>query len=355
MSVFAEEPETKAWARELGVSEHAVDLTKACEVFDLHVDSFIWTRIFGYDLRRRHGLGLFGRHFYSQVDLPRALEGHLTGATWVLTTNPLVPSRVRRNLFFHNLQRLEASLAADPRVRLVKNVAEYRAARAAGKHAAFVGVQGANALDHDLDDVGRIPRHHVLRCTLVHLTPASLGQTSAPWPRRLFGDGLTDRGREMVQRLVDAEIFVDLAHASRKTFFDAVAAHDRERPFVVTHTGVDAVRSHWRNLTDEQLRLVASSGGFIGVMFQESFLVKEGEATCDSVVDHLAHVVRVAGEDAPALGSDWDGAISPPKDLVTPYDLPRLVQRMLDRGFSETLVRKILADNALAVIERVRG
>jgi membrane dipeptidase len=353
MPTFSDELSTDAWASALGVPRASVELLKSSEVIDLHVDSFIWTRLFGYDLRRRHGLGLLGGRFYSQVDLPRALEGHLTGATWVLTTNPFVPSSLRRRFFFENLERLEADLRADPRVQVVTNAGEFRAARARGKHAAFVGIQGGNALDHDLDDVARIGR--VLRCTLVHLTPASLGQTSAPFPTRLFGDGLTDRGREMVQRLAAANVFLDLAHASRKTFFDAVAAHDRTKPFWVTHTGVEGVRPHWRNLTDEQLRLVADRGGIVGIMFQASFLVAKGAATCESVVDHLEHVIRVTNEDVPAIGSDWDGAITPPRDLVTPFDLPRLVDAMLRRGWSDTRVRKILGENALASMARLRG
>ncbi len=353
MPIFADEPSAEAWARQLGVSAHAVELLRASEVLDLHVDSFIWTRIFGYALGRRHGLGLLGGRFFSQVDLPRALEGHLTGATWVITTNPFVPSSLRRRSFFENLARLERELGADPRVRVVATEAEFRAARAAGKHAAFVGIQGGNALDHDLDDVARIGR--VLRCTLVHLTPASLGQTSAPFPTRLFGDGLTDRGREMVQRLEAQNVFLDLAHASPKTFFDAVAVHDRHKPFWVTHTGVAGVRPHWRNLTDEQLRLVAKSGGVVGIMFQSSFLTASRTATVEHVVDHLEHVIRVTSEDVPALGSDWDGAITPPRDLLTPLDLPRLVDAMLRRGWSETRVQKILAENALASIARLRG
>lgn len=353
MPSFAEEPSVESWARALGISEAAVELHRSSEVLDLHVDSFIWTRLFGYDLRRRHGLGPLRGNFLSQVDLPRALEGHLTSATWVLTTNPFVPSSVRRRLFFSNLERLERELSADPRVTLVTNAAEHRAARAAGKHAAFVGIQGGNALDHDLDDVAKIGR--LLRCTLVHLTPASLGQTSAPYPTRLFGDGLTDRGREMVQRLEAQNVFLDLAHASRKTFFDAVAVHDRDKPFWVTHTGVEGVRPHWRNLTDEQVRLVAESGGIVGIMFQSSFLVGEGAATVESVVDHLEHVIRVTNEDVPAIGSDWDGAITPPRDLMTPFELPRLVDAMLRRGWSDTRIRKILAENALASIARLRG
>ncbi|HJK95333.1 MAG TPA: membrane dipeptidase [Polyangiaceae bacterium LLY-WYZ-15_(1-7)] len=348
--------EPEAWARALDVSREAIELYASSDVIDLHLDSFIWTRIFGYDLRRKHGLGLFGRHFYSQVDFPRALEAGLTGGTWIITTNPFKPARWRRDAFFRNLDRIKALFAETASdFQHVRTAAEYRAARAAGRHGAFLGIQGGNALDHDLDDVGRIPDGDILRCTVVHLTTSSLGQTSNPLPRRLSGkEGLTDRGRDFVRRLNDAKIFVDLAHISRKAFFEAAEVHDASQPLMVTHTGVAGVYEHWRNLTDEQLRVVADTGGTIGVMFQESFLAKKG-ATADTIVDHLAHICDTVGEDHASIGSDYDGAISPPPDVPTLFELPKLVQLMLDRGWSDARVRKILGGNFLRVVEQLRG
>src|SRR3954471_8773694 len=99
------------WARELGVSREAIDVYLASEVIDLHVDSFIWTRIFGYDLTARHDHGLFGARFYSQVDFPRILEAGVTGATWVITTNPIRPPVDREATFTQNLARLKSIFA----------------------------------------------------------------------------------------------------------------------------------------------------------------------------------------------------------------------------------------------------
>lgn len=344
------------WARKLGTSREAVELYASSDVIDLHIDSFIWTRIFGYDLLRKHGMGLFGNRFYSQTDIPRALEAGLTGATWIITTNPFKPSRWRRDAFFENLARLKEIFAeARDDVVHVRTRAEYDAARNAGKHGAFIGIQGGNCLDYDLDDVARIPDLDVLRCTVIHLTTSTLGQTSAPLPRRVTRrDGLTDKGREFVQRLNDAKIFVDLAHISRKAFFDAVAVHDKSQPLMVTHTGIAGVYEHWRNLTDEQLRVVADTGGTIGVMFQHDFLTN-GTATVATVVDHLQHIVDVVGEDYASLGSDYDGAITPPSDIPTPFEQPRLVDEMLRRGWSDERIRKILALNFLRVVEELRG
>jgi membrane dipeptidase len=345
-----------AWAEELGISQDAVDLYLDSEVIDLHLDSFIWTRVFGYDLRERHGEGLFGSRFYSQVDFPRVLDARLSGATWVITTNPARAPAERAAVFRDNLRDLlDLFASVSDHFAVVRTVAEYRAARAAGKHAAFIGVQGGNAFDGEPDAIERVPDLALVRVTLVHLSSSSFGATSSPL-RGGRDEGLTASGREMVRRLEARKIFCDLAHVSKKGFWDAVEVHDRSQPLLVTHTGVSGVFEHWRNLDDDQLRAIADSGGTVGVMYQSSFL---GESywggTAARVVDHLAHIVDTVGEDHASLGSDWDGAILPPRDLKSPLDLPRLVDIMLKRGMKERTIRKILGENFLRVVAAVRG
>jgi membrane dipeptidase len=114
------------------------------------------------------------------------------------------------------------------------------------------------------------------------------------------------------------------------------------------------VYEHWRNITDEQLRAVADTGGTVGVMLHAPFLGRRG-VDVRTVVDHLAHIVDVVGENHASIGSDYDGAIIPPKDLPGIWALPRLVQEMLDRGWSGDRICKILGGNALRVIEALRG
>jgi membrane dipeptidase len=344
------------WARELGIAREAVEVYLASDVIDLHLDSFIWNRAFRYDLRKRHGLGLFGGRFYSQVDFPRVRAAGLTGATWAITTNPWRGARRRPHVLLENLRRFQGifeSLPADFQV--VRSVAEYRQAKAQQKHAAFLGIQGGNALDRDPEALDLLPENLVLRVTLVHLTSSRLGVTSAPTGARR-GEGLSRFGRDYVRRLNAKKIFVDLAHINRPGFFDAVEVHDRSQPLLVTHTGIAAVQPHWRNLDDQQLRAVADTGGTIGVMYHSGFLGDPwwgGRA--ESVVRHLAHIVDTIGEDHASLGSDWDGAICPPRDLVTPLELPRLVDLMLRRGWAPERIQKILGGNFLRVVEALRG
>ncbi len=338
---------------DMGISREAEELYRQSEVIDLHVDTFIWTRIFGYDLLRRHGRGIFNARFYGHADVPRLREAGVGGAIWSITTNPLRRHSRRAAVFRKNLERLLAIFAAAPdEVAVCRSAADYRAARAAGRHAAFVGVQGGNALSA-AGALDSFDARALIKITLVHLSTSELGSTSAP---KLGGDdGLTDLGRQFVQELNRHRIFVDLAHIGRKGFFDAVAVHDRSQPLLVSHTGIAGVHQHWRNVDDEQLRAVADTGGVVGVMYQSSFLGDPylgGRA--ERVVDHLQHIVDAVGEDHAALGSDWDGAIITPRDMATCLELPILCERMLARRWSPERIGKILGGNFLRALEMLR-
>jgi membrane dipeptidase len=235
---------------------------------------------------------------------------------------------------------------------VVRSVAEYRSARARGAHGAFLGIQGGNALGSSPEDVDGLGRD-VIRVTLVHLTSSRLGTTSSPLSRLGSRRGLSKLGEEVVRRLDAERVLVDLAHISEPGFWAAVAAHDPAIPLIVTHTGVDGVRPHWRNLTDEQVRAVAASGGCVGVMLQESFLGRPTSVA--TVVDHLAHIGAVGGWDAPAVGTDFDGMVTPPTDLCRYAMFPRLVAEMRRRGWDDTRIGAVLGGNALRTIEAVRG
>jgi membrane dipeptidase len=343
------------WARELGISREAIDIYLASEVVDLHIDSFIWTRQYGYDLTKRHGHGPFGARLYYQVDLPRLREAQVSGGLWSITTNPLRNAKGREAAFVRNVARLREELERCPDdVAVVKDAAGYRAAREKGLHAAMLVIQGGNALDADEHSLDRIPDNLIVLVTLVHLSTSSLGKTSAPAANGK-DHGLTSRGKDYVKQLNARRIFVDLAHVSRRGFFDAVAVHDKTQPLIDSHTGVTGVTPHWRNLDDEQLKAIAATGGVVGVMYQSTFL-GGGWLGCKAsrIVDHLEHIVKTVGDDVPALGSDWDGLIVPPRDMPTCLELPRLVQLMLDRGWKAERITKILGGNFLRAFAALR-
>jgi len=346
---------TSEEARALGISQAALDLYLASDVVDLHIDSFIWRRVFGYDLHTRHGRGLFAACFYSQSDLPRLRDAHVSGAVWIITTNPLRGARGRRDALLENLAVLQRELSG-PDVAVVDSVASYRACRARGVHGAFLGIQGGNALELTLSDFDRPALSKLTLVTLMHFTRSRLGAPALPGLLSRGDRKLTAFGADYVRKLNQRRILVDLAHIGERGFWDALAVHDRSQPLTVSHAACAALQPHFRNLSDAQIRAVADTGGVVGVIFNTAFLggsLFRGHA--ERVVDHIAHVVQLVGADHAALGSDFDGAIVPPRDLRTVRELPRLAELMLRRGMRESDVQKVLGASFLRALSLLRG
>jgi membrane dipeptidase len=342
------------WARELGIPTEAIELYRSSDVIDLHIDSFIWQRTLGYDLTKRHRPPLWGA-FLGQVDFPRIREAEVSGATWVITTNPMRDPADRARTLEANLDQFCRTFERVPaHFQVVTSAREYDLSRAAGKHAAFLGIQGGNALDLSLPELARLCDGRVLRITLVHLSSSRIGSTSSPL--RLRDTGLSAFGGQMVELMNERKVLVDLAHISAEGFWAACDAHASNVPFLVTHTGVSSVYRHWRNLDDRQIRAVARSGGVVGIMYHAPFLGDRPWAgRVDTIARHLEHVLKVAGEDTPALGSDWDGSIITPRDMPTCLELPRLVAALSKRGITDRAIQKILGLNFLRVVREVRG
>jgi membrane dipeptidase len=210
--------------------------------------------------------------------------------------------------------------------------------------AALLGIEGAHALEGSLDNVAAFARRGVRYIGLLHFSSNEAGHPAYGRGRRDH-DGLTPWGFELVQRCENEDVLVDLAHINRRGFLDACGI--AKKPPIVSHTGVLGVFDHWRNIDDDQLRAVADKGGVIGVVFCPRYVGGDG---LEPVVQHLKHIIDVVGEDAPALGSDWDGFIIPTKPLQDPRGLPLLTDALLDAGFSPTVIGKILRDNVMRVL-----
>ena len=340
----------------LGVSEEALALTHDADVVDLHIDTFIPPRLWGYDPLVGHRRQALRGRFFGHLDLPKIEAGGLTGAMWSITTNPLRPAGSRWRAFLRNLDALQAlATRSDGGIRIASTHSEYLAARDAGAHVCLPAIQGGNALEGAPDLAASIPGDLITRITLVHLTNSGFGVTSSPGAFTRRGQGLTPLGRDLVASLNARRVLVDLAHINPAGFWDAVDVHDGSAPLIVTHTGVDGVCPHWRNLDDDQLRAIADSGGTIGVMFHQGFLRRRGGPRgLEMIMEHLAHIIDTVGEDHASIGTDYDGAITPPTGCRDGLAYPRLTDAMLHRGWSEDRVRKILGGNALRVLAAIR-
>lgn len=343
-------------ALRLGISEEAVDLCRDSDLIDLHVDTFIPPRLWGYDPLVRHRSGPLGRHFFGHLDLYRMADGGVTGAMWSITTNPFRSADGRWRVFQKNLRGLQNLVTRSKgHLVFVRDVTEYAEARARGAQAVMLAIQGGNALDAAPLGIRSTPDGLVTRVTIVHLTNSSLGATSAPFNYLRRQRGLSVAGRQLVEQLDEARVFVDLAHVHEHGFWEAVEAHDPSLPLIATHTGVDGVRPHWRNLSDSQIKAIADTGGVVGIIFSTAFLSRSGGPRDGRmIIEHMEHVMNVGGEGVAAVGSDYDGAISPPFDMGSGETYPRLVQHMLDAGWSETRIRGVLGTNYLRAFAALR-
>jgi membrane dipeptidase len=340
-------------ARRLGVSTAAVELLVAAGSIDLHLDLDVSVRVTGFDPLRHHGAATRVSPLVWQTDFPRLREGGFTGVVYDVATNPVRPAGNRLAATRRNMTRIAATISSRPAdLALCRTAGDYDRARAEGKLAVWLALQGGNAVSADPAALSGPLGADLHRITLVHLTTSDLGGTSSPAGR---DSGITAVGREVVGRCNDARILVDLAHAGKRTFWGALDAHARDLPPIVSHTGVEGVRPHWRNLDDDQIRAIADRGGVIGVMYQSSFLAPvRWTCTRSAILDHLDHIHGVAGQGVGAIGTDYDGFIVPPSDLPDPCGHPRLVQDMLDRGWSPERVRGVLAGNYLRVVRELR-
>lgn len=335
------------------ISHEAWEIAAKMDIIDLHVDTFIPRRLFGYDITKENKNWILGRHFFTHLDIPRIRRNYLNGAMWSITTNPLRFETSRWHTFCENLDQLRRLCTQSDEMMWVTNYGEYQQAKIENKHACIPSIQGGNAISGGLSNIEKIAKD-ITRITLVHLTNSVFGSTSSPHHIFRWNKGLTNKGRQFVELLNEHHIFVDLAHIHPKGFWDAIEIHNQDLPPIVTHTGVDGVNRHWRNLDDKQLKAIVDLEGVVGVIFAENFL--QNRSTPDDgrmIIDHMEHIISVVGEDGVAIGTDLDGAIRPPRDiLIDPY--PRLIQLMLNRGWISDRIEKILGKNALRCFKKLR-
>jgi membrane dipeptidase len=319
-------------------------------VIDLHADTPKLMDKLGYDLAERHDRPMpKSMNYLGHVDIPRLRDGGVAAQFFAFWTWPTyIPGAERSNAksVANQLDALDAAIAAHPdKLVWTRTGAEIRAAKAAGKIAVLGGIEGGHALDGRVEAVEMFSRRGVRYLGPLHLWPNALGGTSRK-PKR--DDALTDLGREVIRECERTGVIVDLAHINRRGFFEALEI--TEQPPMVTHTGVSGVHKSWRNLDDEQIRAIANRGGCVGIIFARQFL---GGASIEAVVDHIMHIIDVAGEDVPALGSDFDGFVIPPIGLEDIAAMPNLTVALSRRGVAPRVLEKILGGNVLRVLDAV--
>jgi membrane dipeptidase len=243
-------------------------------------------------------------------------------------------------------------------LRLCRSAAEIARAEADGAIAAVMHLEGADGVDRDLDLLHVLHAAGLRSLGPVWSRPNAFG-AGVPFRHGRgpdIGPGLTEDGRRLARACADLRIILDLSHLNEAGFWDAAAAYDG--PLVATHSNAHALCPATRNLTERQLAAIAERGGVVGLNFAVKFLRADGAADpatpLDVAVAHLAHLVERLGEGGVALGSDFDGALTP-QALGGADGLPALAAAMRAAEFGDALVDRICRRNWLDLIARVAG
>jgi len=339
-------------------------------VFDGHNDSLRLLAPFGATDVRRFVNGIPG----AAIDLPKARRGNIGGGFFavfasspggmdvVITVDgyevpmadPLDPATALRATLamMAGLFRLER--VSDGQLRVVRTVADIRAAFGASSIAAILHLEGADAIGPDLDALEIFHRAGLRSVGPVWSRPNIFG-SGVPFRFPASpdtGPGLTEAGRDLVRACNRLGILVDVSHLNERGFWDVAGLTDA--PIVATHAAVHAICPLTRNLTDRQIDAIGESNGIVGVNFEVSATRPDGHDERDTplsaIVDHIDYLVERIGIDRVGFGSDFDGATMP-NALRDASGLPDLVTALRERGYGQGDMVKLAHGNWLRVLE----
>lgn len=333
-------------------SARATALHEKLFIADLHDDALLWSR----DLLRRYS--------YGHSDLPRLIEGRVGLQVFATVTKTPKGMNFERNASdtdnitmlamaqrwpvrtwdsllqraLYQSERLhQAEADSGGRLRIVRTRDDLERlltdAPGAGRLGAVLATEGLHPLEGRLDNVDRLYDAGFRITGLTHFFDNELGGSAHGWDK----GGLTPFGRQVVQRLQERQMIVDLAHASPRLIDDVLAVS--KRPVLVSHTGVKGTCPGPRNLSDEHLKAIAATGGVVGIAYFEGAVC---DLSIEAIVKAIRHAADAAGVQHVALGSDYDGAI---RVAIDTTGLVLLTQGLLESGFSEEEVAGIMGGN----------
>ncbi|MEO6356092.1 MAG: dipeptidase [Ferruginibacter sp.] len=278
---------------------------------------------------------------------------------------------------------------------LVKTPAQLQQSVKANKLAAMLGVEGGHMIENDLNKLDTLFNRGARYMTLTWNNSTDWATSAAD--ETLKGDslkhkGLTDFGKQVVKRMNDLGMMVDISHNGEQTFWDVI--NTTTKPIIASHSSVWNLCKHRRNLKDDQIKAIGKNGGVIDLNFYAGFIdstyeakamafVAKHKSAVDSLIalkiqpdyaaimvgeiykdevrafrphlsvlmDHLDYIVKLIGVDHVGLGSDFDGIEAPPLELDGVEDYPLVTKALVERGYSEKDIRKILGGNFIRVFK----
>ncbi|MBK7376849.1 MAG: dipeptidase [Chitinophagaceae bacterium] len=302
------------------------------------------------------------------------------------------------------MDTLDAVAKRNPgKIKMVGRVEALRQAVKEKKLAAMFGVEGGHMIENNLDNLDNFYKRGVRYMTLTwnnstDWATSALTETSLQLPPKegepgsVRKTGLTDFGKQVIKRMNELGMLVDLSHVGEQTFWDAI--NTTTKPALVSHSCVYSLCPHRRNLKDDQVKAIGKNGGVIHLNFYSGFVdssfdrrteifnnnhkaerdsllkqnpepyfadmflftkypeeVKALRPPLSLLLDHLDHIVKLIGADHVGLGSDFDGVNSLPQELDDVTAMPLITKELLKRGYSRKDIRKILGGNFLRVLE----
>ncbi len=307
-----------------------------------------------YDIRKRLSFG--------HTDIPRLRAGRVKAQFWSV----FVPVRLAEegkavratleqiDLVYRMIRRYPDTFE------LARTAADVRRIAAQGKIASLIGVEGGHSIDNSLGVLRMYYELGARYMTLTHSKNTDWADSCTDEP--LHG-GLSEFGVKVVREMNRLGMLVDISHVSHDTMRHVLRV--TEAPVIASHSSAYAVAPFARNVPDDVLRMIRRNGGVVMVNFYPMFVHPEAaralaqgrrpslvpETTIEHVLDHIDHIVRVAGVEHVGLGSDFDGIDRVPTGLEDVSTFPRLVVGLLRRGYTEAQIKLILGENVLRVLE----
>jgi membrane dipeptidase len=302
---------------------------------DLHVDLPYQLAFHGKPLRQGTG----------QAALPALRSGHVSGVVLPLFVPRDVSARGPR------MEDLESSYVLVLRELLAGDGFEPPGCGSEQAVRTWLSFEGAGPLAEHPEALAAWVARGVRIVGLVHTEHNALASSSGD--ARAASYGLTELGQRLVRRAHALGVAVDVSHASDRAVSDVLSLADETSGVVVaTHSNARALADHPRNLSDEQLRGIARTGGVVGLNFHSPFVTRGRAAVLADVVRQATYLVKVAGIEHVALGADFEGGIRPAIGLEDASRLPDLAKALLKAGMTEAAVQKLFSENALRVLCR---
>jgi membrane dipeptidase len=311
-------------------------------VVDLHND--VLEKVVG------NGYQLGVRHSYNHSDIPRFFEGGVDAQMFVVWVDPnhYVNNAYQEALQFVSAFNDQISLNANFLAQ-ARNADEIFQINAQQKLAGVMVVEGGHAIENDLEKLKNL-YNQGMRYMTITWNNSTDWATSAQDPQSAT-KGLSEFGKQVIRTLDSLGVIIDVSHVGIKTIQDILSI--TKNPIIASHSGVRALRNHYRNLYDDQIVAIANTGGVIGVVFYPTFLSSSRNVDISTVIKHIDYIVNLVGIDYVALGSDFDGIESTPVGLEDASKFPDLTMALLKHGYSNTEVKKILGENFLRVFRQV--